>query len=102
MLEIAKIIDRKLQYPCLCKFTSYHRLLNKEVHQLALNNRDPELQITWKDAAFHTSTKRTPIEHVTCFKCQKKGHYQSQCPKNIKKSSNQANIAVEDSENGVW
>ena len=25
MLEIAKIIDRKLQYPCLCKFTSCHR-----------------------------------------------------------------------------
>ena len=25
MLEIAKIIDRKLQYLCLCKFTSYHR-----------------------------------------------------------------------------
>ena len=25
MLEIAKIIDRKLQYPCLCKFMSYHR-----------------------------------------------------------------------------
>ena len=27
MLEIAKIIDQKLQYPCLCKFLSYHRAL---------------------------------------------------------------------------
>ena len=25
MLEIAKIIDRKLQYPCIHNFTSYHR-----------------------------------------------------------------------------
>ena len=58
--------------------TSKHvisRLLNEEVCQLVLNNCDPELQITWKDAAFHTGTKRTPIEHITCLKCQKKGHY---------------------------
>ena len=50
--------------------TSEHvisRLLNEEVRQLVLNNHDPELQITQKDAAFHTSTKRTPIEHITCF-----------------------------------
>ena len=25
MPEIAKIIDRKLQYPCLCNFTSYQQ-----------------------------------------------------------------------------
>ena len=27
MLEIAKIIDRKLQYPCIHNFTSYHRTI---------------------------------------------------------------------------
>ena len=34
------------------------RLLNEEVHQLAINNRDPELQITRKDAAFMLMERR--------------------------------------------
>jgi hypothetical protein len=25
---------------------------------------------------------RVPLESITCFKCQEKGHYQSHCPKN--------------------
>ena len=71
-----------------------------EVCQLALIH-DPELQTTQKD--IYANAKKIPIEQITCFKCWKKGHYQSQCPENIKKSSNQANIAVmEDSKNGVW
>jgi hypothetical protein len=83
--------------------TSEHvisRLLNEEVRQLALN-RDHEPQTTQKDTAFYVNSKKTPIERITCFKCQKKGHYQSQCPQN--KSGDQANAAaMEDSENGIW
>ena len=32
MLEIAKIIDRKLQYPCIHNFTSYQRYLRHNVY----------------------------------------------------------------------
>ena len=88
--------------------TSEHvisRLLNEEVRQLALNH---ESTITQKEAAFYTKAsnmKRTPIEQITCFKCQKKGHYQSQCPENIKNLPNQARAAIiedSDSETGTW
>jgi hypothetical protein len=27
-----------------------------------------------------TAKKKTPIEQITCYKCQKKGHYKSSCP----------------------
>ena len=75
-------------------------LLNEEVCQLALNH-DHESQTTQKDTAFYANSKKTPIERITCFKCQKKGHYQSQCPQN--KSGNKANVAaMEDSKNGIW
>jgi len=85
--------------------TSEHvisRLLNEEVRQSGLNH---ESQTTQKDTAFYTKaskTKCTPIELITCFRCQKKGHYQAQCPENTKKPVNQALAAVGDSENGVW
>ena len=43
------------------------------------------------------------MKNITCFKCQKEGHYQSQFPENVNKSKDQANNAViEDLENGVW
>jgi Zn finger protein HypA/HybF involved in hydrogenase expression len=75
-------------------------LLNEEVCQLALNH-DRESQTTQKDTAFYVNLKKTLIECITCFKCQKKGHYQFQCPKN--KSGDQANVAaMEDSKNGIW
>ena len=32
MLEIAKIIDRKLQYPCIHNFTSYKRHVSCDHH----------------------------------------------------------------------
>jgi hypothetical protein len=32
-------------------------------------------------AATRTRTK-TPLSEITCFKCHKKGHYQSHCPEN--------------------
>lgn len=32
------------------------------------------------DAAFAAAKPRTPIERITCFRCQKKGHYQQDCP----------------------
>jgi gag-polypeptide of LTR copia-type len=71
-----------------------------EVCQLALNH-DHESQTTQKDTVFYVNLKKTPIECIICCKCQKKGHYQSQCPKN--KSSDQANVAaMKDSENGIW
>ena len=35
---------------------------------------------------------KTPISQITCFKCQKKGHYQSHCPDADTKT---ASIAVE-------
>ena len=83
--------------------TSEHvisRLLNEEVGQLVLNC-DHELQTTQKDTTFYANSKKTPIERITCFKCQKKGHYQSQCPQN--KFGNKANVAaMEDSKNGIW
>ena len=84
--------------------TSEHvisRLLNEEARQSGLNH---ELQTTQKDAAFYTKeskTKHTLIEQITCFRCQKKGHYQAQCPENTKKPVNQALAAVEESA-GVW
>ena len=75
-------------------------LLNEEVHQLAAK-QNPRLQAIQTDTAFHVNAKKTPIKCITCFKCQKKGHYQSQCPQN--KSSDQANVVASmgDSENGV-
>ena len=84
--------------------TSKHEishLLNEEVHQLALK-QNPGLQAIHPDTAFSCQCKKTLIEHITCFKCQKKGHYHSQCPQN--RFSDQANVvaSMEDSENGVW
>ena len=81
--------------------TSEHvisRLLNEEVRQLTLN-RDHESHATPNDTAFHANAKKTPIKRITCFKCQKKGHYRSQCPKD--ESGDQANVA-EGAENGIW
>ena len=84
--------------------TSEHvisHLLNEEVCQLALK-QNPRLQAIQTDTAFHANVKKISIECITCFKCQKKGHYQSQCPQN--KSGDQANAvaSMEYSENGVW
>ena len=78
--------------------TSEHvisRLLNEEVRQSA---HDSNKQ---KDTAFHANTKR-PLDQITCYKCHKKGHYQSRCPEN---SNDQARVAAAEnsnSENGVW
>jgi hypothetical protein len=48
-------------------------LLNEEAHQgiPAVNPSSSAL------AATHV---KTPLAQITCFKCQKKGHYQLHCP----------------------
>jgi hypothetical protein len=56
------------------------RLLNEESRKIPTSTRE---------AAFRTdvnhSRPRRPVSEITCFNCQKKGHYQSDCPD--KKSS---------------
>jgi hypothetical protein len=78
--------------------TSEHvisRLLNEEVRQSA---HDSNKQ---KDAAFHANLKR-PLDQITCYKCHKKGHYQSKCPENSNDQARAAIIEDSDSETGTW
>jgi len=73
------------------------RLLNEEVRQSGFKDQ----LSTQKDAAFQVDKKRKrPIEEITCYKCHQKGHYQSQCPENVK-ISDEARV-VEESADGVW
>lgn len=77
------------------------RLLNEEARQI---NTNTSRESSTKDAAFLASNqKRTPIAEITCFKCAKKGHYQSQCP-NAQQTERAHGAFVEDSdsESGVW
>ena len=82
------------------------RLLNEEVHQ---SGPKEQLSTPQKDAVFQVDKKQKrplrPIEEITCYKCQQKGHYQSQCPENVKPEAHSieesAGLVVEESE-GVW
>jgi hypothetical protein len=49
------------------------RLLNEEARQ-GIPATDPH------SVALAATRAKTPLAQITCFKCQKKGHYQSNCP----------------------
>jgi hypothetical protein len=76
------------------------RLLNEEARQINGTRESPKT-----DAAYFVANqRRTPIAEITCFKCGKKGHYQSQCPDAQKEgvSANGAFVEDSDAEDGVW
>ena len=87
------------------QLTSEHvitQLLNEEARQA--NNSHESLK---NDTAYFAANwKHTPIciAEITCFKCGKKGHYQSQCPDAQKEAVGANGTFVEDSdsEDGVW
>lgn len=61
------------------------RLLNEEARHTVGNTEEGEEKVK-SEAALSTSTKpakrseKTPLAHITCFNCGKKGHYQINCP----------------------
>jgi len=65
------------------------RLLNEESRQSVSATDSPSTP------GFAMAAKRikTPLSQITCFKCQKKGHYRSQCPETDTKV---ASLAVEE------
>ncbi|KAF8528449.1 hypothetical protein BU17DRAFT_38317 [Hysterangium stoloniferum] len=74
------------------------RLINEEARQLAAkptlpirNNVKPDSE----EALLVEPKPRTPLSDITCFKCGKKGHYQSNCPDNTLEDS--AQVVTEDS-----
>ena len=76
------------------------RLLNEEVRQSGLKD---QLSVAQKDVAFQVDKKRKrPIEQITCYKCQKKGHYQSQCPENVKTPDEARLVKVDEESDVVW
>lgn len=86
------------------------RLLNEELHQSTDKAAFPRTpRANPSNAALTVSPlyTHTPIEHITCFNCGKKGHYQDKCPTLVADKANDHTAAavVEDSENngdGVW
>jgi hypothetical protein len=54
------------------------RVLNEESRHTPLTQCD----LTSNALVAAAARKKTPIELITCFKCQKRGHYQSACPEN--------------------
>jgi hypothetical protein len=55
------------------------RLVNEYQRQHAHHHHQPTTDLT--DAALAAAPRRD-LAHITCFKCGKKGHYQSNCPTN--------------------
>ena len=49
------------------------RLLNEEAHQGVIRQ-------SAADSALAATSTRHNLQNITCFLCQKKGHYQSHCP----------------------
>ncbi|KAJ7915701.1 hypothetical protein B0H13DRAFT_2324094 [Mycena leptocephala] len=79
------------------------RLLNEEARQLGtISPAD-----TWRDAAFTAATGKRTLAFITCFNCQKKGHFANHCPEK-KTEKVAANTAIDlgpDSEedcDGAW
>jgi hypothetical protein len=71
------------------------RLLNEEVRQIGHKS----VEVKTEAFSAYTAQKQTPIEHITCFNCQKKGHYRAQCPDLPKEH---AGVVVNADEDGVW
>jgi hypothetical protein len=70
-------------------------LLNEEVHQIGLKSVEPKMEAF----SAYTARKQTPIEHITCFNCQKKGHYQAQC---LEFQKEHMGAVAKEGEDGVW
>jgi len=56
-----------------------HRCMNEEARQLTMK-QGVRGQKGSENVAYHTDPKpRKDCKDITCFKCQKKGHYQNEC-----------------------
>lgn len=73
------------------------RLLNEEARQLGTT--PPKAESSERNVAFAADVKRR-LAFITCFNCQKKGHFASDCPdkKTEKVAANVATDAVSDSD----
>jgi hypothetical protein len=66
------------------------RLLNEESRKLPTTSREAAFR-----ADAHRSHNRRPISEITCYKCHKKGHYQSNCPDNPPVTATAVNAEIE-------
>lgn len=73
------------------------RLLNEEARQTGFRS---ESKIAADTTYYMAESKKcTPVKHITCYKCGKKGHYQAQCH-DVKKTEDGAAVAI--NEDGLW
>ena len=54
------------------------RLLNEETRQNSGDGKASRIEVAMSARTFRST--RRPLSEITCFHCQKKGHYQSNCP----------------------
>ena len=74
-------------------------LLNEEVHQI----QAAKLEIEWMEGREGTlaaiaKKKKRLIEEITCYNCNSKGHYQTDCPSPRHGTANLADDRGEDNE----
>lgn len=77
------------------------RLLNEETRQKSRNNLRTQTETTADDTGVALTVKPvTPVDQITCFFCDAKGHYKSDCPerKFWMEKKGMAMMAIDDEE----